>query len=554
MPNFLQNTVVVVLPIAEAQSECSEALARIQRQRICEAGGRVWGGKMPPSRKPHKCADLYNNHITHIVAPQSVTELSLAVNLGLGPRAFQELKRVRSKSEALEQFQGQAAPTGAGASATDFFTSRPLVVVTFGWLVGCLKHNKRLFEGDFLWTGNGVASDSAISVTTRRKRKSPHTLSTVSPNNSNAHGAGLHGQIPNKLAIDCPPATSKHRVSKATSLQAILAGGPLKPYGFGTMGLGICYPSDRPSFADGVALIHAALAEGCRFFDTADTYGRDGGDLHYVEKLLSSAFQSFRGGGDGDACVLRSVVVATKGGMNRARGDHTSRSWRMPKGLTADDFEQRARASVAALQLDRIPVDRRPRVLYQLHHPEAFGAGSANFEDAHRYDSVLKRAQQLMRGASGSGGDGTGSSSGNLQAPLFDYFGICNATRSIVKRTLKALPELAAVQNPLSVYDRQSAVQSRSNFSGSDSDDDDRTGGRGTRSRSTKKGVLDLCLQRDMLFIAFATCGGVRARDGRYSLAQDFPCLQRVGSSRHCIRWCSLLGRIQRKLVAVNAL
>mmetsp|Transcript_16572 Transcript_16572/g.36244 ORF Transcript_16572/g.36244 Transcript_16572/m.36244 type:complete len:94 (+) Transcript_16572:263-544(+) len=77
------------------------------------------------------------------------------------------------------------------------------------------------------------------------------------------------------------------------------------------MGLGVCYPSPRPSREQSVALIHLALDLGVRFFDTADTYCRDERELHYAEELLALALSTY-------PQQISRLVWATKGGMDRA--------------------------------------------------------------------------------------------------------------------------------------------------------------------------------------------------------------------------------------------
>ena len=65
-------------------------------------------------------------------------------------------------------------------------------------------------------------------------------------------------------------------------------------YGFGTMGLGIVYPEERPSRAEAIRLLHKALDLGVNIFDTADTYCRDETELHYCEFLLAEALSSYK--------------------------------------------------------------------------------------------------------------------------------------------------------------------------------------------------------------------------------------------------------------------
>ncbi len=91
--------------------------------------------------------------------------------------------------------------------------------------------------------------------------------------------------------------------------------------GLGVMPLCISYPKQRPSMEQAIAVIHAALEVGVRFFDTADAYCHDQKDFHYGESLVRRAVASYM-----DGSLLDSIVIATKGGMTRINSE--ANGWR----------------------------------------------------------------------------------------------------------------------------------------------------------------------------------------------------------------------------------
>lgn len=104
----------------------------------------------------------------------------------------------------------------------------------------------------------------------------------------------------------------------------------------------------RPDEASAVATIHAALDAGVTLIDTADVYCFDETDIGHNERLIAKALAG-RGRNE-------RVVVATKGGLQRPRGDWTSNA--RPEHLRAA-----CEASLRALGVERIG-------LYQLHAPD----------------------------------------------------------------------------------------------------------------------------------------------------------------------------------------
>ncbi len=84
--------------------------------------------------------------------------------------------------------------------------------------------------------------------------------------------------------------------------------------GLGAMPLSL---DERPEEADAVRVIHHALDLGVTLIDTADAYCLDEKDKHHNERLIAKALADY----PGDAS---SVIVATKGGLMRPKGDWTT--------------------------------------------------------------------------------------------------------------------------------------------------------------------------------------------------------------------------------------
>ena len=120
----------------------------------------------------------------------------------------------------------------------------------------------------------------------------------------------------------------------------------------GVVGYGAWPLSDsdpRPSEADGVRVIHAALDGGATLVDTADAYCLHQGEVGHNERLVGKALASWSG-------PREQVTVATKGGFIRPDGiwQHCARP---------EHLREACDRSLLALGVDRID-------LYQLHSPD----------------------------------------------------------------------------------------------------------------------------------------------------------------------------------------
>ncbi|MFN7146184.1 MAG: aldo/keto reductase [Myxococcota bacterium] len=116
------------------------------------------------------------------------------------------------------------------------------------------------------------------------------------------------------------------------------------PIGLGGMPMSI---RGRPSEAQSIATIHAALDAGMELVDTADVYCLDDHDIGHNERLIAQALR----GRD-----TSHVVVATKGGLERPGGDWTSNG--RPEHLA-----RACEKSLKALGVEQIQ-------LYQIHAPD----------------------------------------------------------------------------------------------------------------------------------------------------------------------------------------
>lgn len=116
--------------------------------------------------------------------------------------------------------------------------------------------------------------------------------------------------------------------------------------GLGAMPLSL---EGRPPEAEGIRVIHAALDAGMRLIDTADVYCIDDRDIGHNERLIAKALKQWSGD-------VSSVLVATKGGLERPRGAWTSNA-------SPEHLRSACEKSLRALGVDRIAV-------YQLHAPD----------------------------------------------------------------------------------------------------------------------------------------------------------------------------------------
>ncbi len=124
------------------------------------------------------------------------------------------------------------------------------------------------------------------------------------------------------------------------------AGAPVSVIGYGGMHLSI---AGRPSEAESIRVIHAALDGGMTLIDTADAYSLDDSDTGHNERLITRALPAWTGPRD-------RIVVATKGGIVRTGG-------RWDRDGRPEHLRAACDASLRALGVEQI-------ALYQLHAPD----------------------------------------------------------------------------------------------------------------------------------------------------------------------------------------
>jgi aryl-alcohol dehydrogenase-like predicted oxidoreductase len=105
----------------------------------------------------------------------------------------------------------------------------------------------------------------------------------------------------------------------------------------------------RPEEEVGERVIHASLDAGVTLIDTADVYCLNDDDIGHNESLIRKALASWSGD-------LRSITVATKGGLTRPEG-------RWERNGDPDHLRRACDRSLQALDVDQID-------LYQLHAPD----------------------------------------------------------------------------------------------------------------------------------------------------------------------------------------
>ncbi len=171
--------------------------------------------------------------------------------------------------------------------------------------------------------------------------------------------------------------------------------------GLGAMPLSL---AGRPSEAEAIRVIHAALDAGVSLIDTADVYCVDDRETGHNERLIAAALASWPG-------ARGSVVVATKGGLVRPGGAWVSRG--TPRHLRAA-----CEASLRALGIECI-------ALYQLHAPD---------DDVPLEESVGALGELRREGK-------------------IRHVGLSNVGVAEIQRA-RAIVPIVSVQNRCSVFDR----------------------------------------------------------------------------------------------------
>ncbi len=148
----------------------------------------------------------------------------------------------------------------------------------------------------------------------------------------------------------------------------------LGPYEVTAVGLG-CMPlsmaTDRNKWIledreAAIGVIHAALDAGVQLLDTADIYAPAWNAMGHNEKIVGEAFRTWSGTPEQKS----KVVIATKGGITRAKGDNW---WGIPGRNASKHYLYRAvEASAAKMGLSKIPLWQHHRLDPSITFEEQF--------------------------------------------------------------------------------------------------------------------------------------------------------------------------------------
>jgi aryl-alcohol dehydrogenase-like predicted oxidoreductase len=148
----------------------------------------------------------------------------------------------------------------------------------------------------------------------------------------------------------------------------------LGPYEVTAVGLG-CMPlsmaTDRNKWIlddreAAIGVIHAALDAGVQLLDTADIYAPAWNAMGHNEKIVGEAFRTWTGTPEQKS----KVVIATKGGITRAKGENW---WGIPGRNASKHYLYRAvEASAAKMGLAKIPLWQHHRLDPSITFEEQF--------------------------------------------------------------------------------------------------------------------------------------------------------------------------------------
>ncbi len=112
-------------------------------------------------------------------------------------------------------------------------------------------------------------------------------------------------------------------------------------------------PSPRPTEAEAIQVVHAALDGGATLIDTADAYCLEQSEVGHNERLVAKALKAWSGPQSG---AKHEITVATKGGFVRPGGQWVSKA-------DPEHLRSACEHSLRCLNTDCID-------LYQLHAPD----------------------------------------------------------------------------------------------------------------------------------------------------------------------------------------
>lgn len=162
----------------------------------------------------------------------------------------------------------------------------------------------------------------------------------------------------------------------------------------------------RPTESQAIAVIHRALDLGVTLIDTADSYCKDESEKHHNEELIVKALQEYTGD-------IRSVTVATKGGLMRPQGAWT-------RNGNPHHLRKTIRESFEALGGQK-PID-----LWQYHAPDP----------SYTIEAALAPAKEAV------------------EAGIVRFVGVSNFSVEQIKRARDTV-EIASVQNQYNPWHRE---------------------------------------------------------------------------------------------------
>ncbi len=230
--------------------------------------------------------------------------------------------------------------------------------------------------------------------------------------------------------------------------------------------------SPRPTEAESIEVIHAALDGGATLIDTADAYCLDDSEVGHNERLVAKALKawsslpgsSLPGSGLAGSGPRASITVATKGGFIRPNGTWTSK---------ADPAHLRSACEHSLQCLDTDCID-----LYQLHAPDP----RVPLED-----SVGALADLQSEGK-------------------IRHIGLSNVSVAEIE-TARSIVDIVSVQNRLNPFFRE----------------------------AVRDGVVDYCDRNGLAFFAYSPVGGGRLNKKLPHIPELQAIAERHGVSNHAV-------------------
>ena len=168
------------------------------------------------------------------------------------------------------------------------------------------------------------------------------------------------------------------------------------------------------------------------------------------------------------------IKISTKSGMNRISNESTG--WREGNSLSI-------REQILAAKNACSPNQNEPLFLWQMHHTN----------DRHLVEAMTVAKSMVEEGH-------------------LLHVGLCNATTSQIATALQITP-LLTVQNEYSLFNREAEKPLEA-----------------SSSSSSKKGVMEMCKNSNIVFVGYAPLGGLKTRRSQRQVGTKSPALVRIAS------------------------